>query len=93
MDCSTGVVSVSWNESSPEVVHTVLALDVQGHQHNCSGTTGGCDLSTLSCGTTYNVTITPSRNGCVGRDSPTKMITTGKEEWTDVSSLILALRN
>lgn len=83
MDCNTGVVSVSWNESWPEVMHTVSAVDVAGHQHNCSGTTSGCDLSTLSCGTKYNVTITPSRKGCVGRDSPTKMITTGKEEWTD----------
>lgn len=64
-------------------MHTVSAVDAAGHQHNCSGTTGGCDLGTLSCGTKYNVTITPSRNGCVGTDSPTKMITTGKEEWTD----------
>lgn len=64
-------------------MHTVLAVDATGKQHNCSGTSGGCDLSKLSCGTKYNITITPSRNGCVGRDSPTKMITTGKEEWTN----------
>lgn len=81
LDCNTGIVSVSWNESSPEVVHTVSAVDAAGHQHNCSGTISSCDLITLSCGTMYNVSITPSRNGCVGRDSPTKVITTGKEEF------------
>lgn len=93
MDCNTGVVSISWNESTPEVVHTISAIDVVGHQHNCSGTSGGCDLSTLSCGMKYNVTITPSRKGCVGRDSPTKMITTGKEDWTDAENLIFTLKS
>lgn len=81
VNCSDGIVSVTWNNSVPGVVHTVSAVDTTGHRHNCSGTSSGCDLSTLKCGTEYNITITPSRNGCVGKDSPTKMITTGKEQW------------
>lgn len=80
VNCATGVVSVTWNNSVPGVVHTVSAVDTTGRRHNCSNTNGGCNLSTLECGTEYKVTITPSRNGCVGRDSPTKMITTGKDQ-------------
>ncbi|KAG7513796.1 fibronectin type III domain-containing protein 7 [Solea senegalensis] len=75
-DCSTGVVSVAWNTSVAGVVHTVTAVDKMGYTHNCTGTSSGCDLSPLDCGTEYNITITPSRDGCVGRDSPTQMITT-----------------
>ncbi|XP_054458913.1 fibronectin type III domain-containing protein 7-like [Anoplopoma fimbria] len=76
VNCATGVVSVTWNNSVSGVVYTVSAVDATGRQHNCSGTNAGCNLSMLECGTEYNVTITPSRNGCVGRDSPTKKIKT-----------------
>lgn len=60
------------------VVYAVSAVDAAGRQHNCSGTNTGCDLGMLECGTEYNVTVTPSRNACVGRDSATKLIKTGK---------------
>ncbi|XP_034066039.1 uncharacterized protein LOC117542456 [Gymnodraco acuticeps] len=75
VNCATGVVSVTWNNSMSGVVYTVTAVDAAGQRQNCSGSIG-CDLTTLQCGTDYNVTITPSRDGCVGRDSPTKMIKT-----------------
>uniref|UniRef100_A0A3B4UUE8 Fibronectin type-III domain-containing protein n=1 Tax=Seriola dumerili TaxID=41447 RepID=A0A3B4UUE8_SERDU len=86
VNCGTGVVSVTWNNSVAGVLYTVSAVDKTGHRHNCTGTNSGCNLSTLECGTEYNVTITPSRNGCVGRDTPTKMITTVPcvPELTDV---------
>lgn len=80
VNCTTGVASVTWNDSMPGVMYTVLAVDTMGRQHNCSSTDSGCDLSMLECGTKYNISITPSRNGCVGRDSPQKMITTGKDQ-------------
>lgn len=78
LNCTSGVVSLTWNSSEAGVVHMVSAVDRTGHQHNCSGTTGGCKLSTLECGKQYNVSITPVRNGCVGRNSATPVITTGK---------------
>ncbi|KAM7387685.1 hypothetical protein PAMP_023907 [Pampus punctatissimus] len=79
LDCNTGIVSVTWTNSVAGVVYTVSAIDTIGRRHNCSSTTNCCDLSTLECGTQYNITITPSRNGCVGRDSLTKTIMTGKD--------------
>lgn len=80
VDCHTSVVSVAWNETLSDVLNTVTAVDAAGRQHNCSGVgSSGCDLTTLDCGAKYNLTVMPSRNGCVGRDSPTKIITTGGE--------------
>lgn len=79
VNCDTGVASISWNNSSPDVEYTVSAVDAVGHRYNCSGTDSGCDLDTLQCGTEYSVTITPSRDGCVGRDSPKEMIMTGED--------------
>ncbi|KAL7397583.1 hypothetical protein ABVT39_024505 [Epinephelus coioides] len=76
VNCSTGVVSVTWSNSVAGVNYMVSAVDATGWKHNCSSRNSGCDLSMLECGTEYNVTITPSRDGCVGRDSPTKMIKT-----------------
>lgn len=80
INCASGVVSVSWNNSLSDVMHTVSAVDATGRQHNCSGISSGCDLTTLDCGTKYNITVTPSRNGCVGRDSPTQTVTTGEDQ-------------
>lgn len=78
VNCGTGVVSVTWNNSVAGVMYTVSAADAKGARHNCSSTNSGCNLSTLACGTQYNVTITPSRNECVGKGSQTKMVKTGK---------------
>lgn len=83
VNCNTSIVAVAWNYTSlSDVLHTVTAVDAAGRQHNCSGvSSSGCDLTTLDCGTKYNLTVTPSRNGCGGRDSPTKTITTGEEHF------------
>lgn len=89
VDCHTGVVSVAWNDTLSDVLHMVTAVDAAGRQHNCSGvSSSGCNLTTLDCGTKYNLTVTPSRNGCVGRDSPTKTITTGGELLFSAFSLL-----
>ncbi|XP_027882788.1 uncharacterized protein fndc7b [Xiphophorus couchianus] len=76
VDCSSGVVSVTWNNSVSGVVYTVSAVDEEGRAHNCSGTNSGCNINTLQCGTEYNVSITPSWDACVGRASATTLIST-----------------
>ena len=63
------------------VLYTVFASDPSGRRYNCSATSdSGCELSTLECGTEYNVTITPSRDGCVGVDSPYQLVRTGRDQ-------------
>ncbi|RVE73628.1 hypothetical protein OJAV_G00033020 [Oryzias javanicus] len=76
IDCATGVASITWNTNMTGLVHSVTAVDAAGEMHNCNGTNIGCDLSSLKCGTEYNVTITPSRNKCVGKASSTERIQT-----------------
>uniref|UniRef100_A0A3B3BWR1 Fibronectin type-III domain-containing protein n=1 Tax=Oryzias melastigma TaxID=30732 RepID=A0A3B3BWR1_ORYME len=76
IDCATGVASITWSTNVTGLVHSVTAVNAAGEMHNCSGTNIGCDLSSLKCGTEYNVTITPSRNKCVGKASSTERIQT-----------------
>ncbi|PWA21255.1 hypothetical protein CCH79_00009504 [Gambusia affinis] len=76
VDCSSGVVSVTWNNSISGVVYTVSAVDEEGRAHNCSGTNSGCNIDTLQCGTEYNVSITPSWDACVGQNSDAVLIST-----------------
>ncbi|XP_034036686.1 fibronectin type III domain-containing protein 7 [Thalassophryne amazonica] len=73
VNCLTGVVSVTWQDRMAGVLYMVSAVNSSGQVHNCSSSTANsCNLSTLECGTEYSVTITPSRDGCVGRTSPPK---------------------
>ncbi|KAF7202765.1 putative LOC107392962-like protein [Nothobranchius furzeri] len=76
VNCDTGDFFVNWNNGIPGVVYTVSAVNASGFKYNCSGTTSGCHLSSLECGTQYNLTITPARNGCVGRNSSTHVVST-----------------
>ncbi|KAK2835181.1 hypothetical protein Q5P01_015665 [Channa striata] len=76
LNCSSGVVSVTWSSHVAQAVYTVSAVSTTDHQHHCNSTSGGCDISALKCGKEYNISITPSRNGCVGRTSSTQVIKT-----------------
>ncbi|XP_067369826.1 mucin-3B [Channa argus] len=76
LNCSSGILSVTWNSPVAEVVYTVSAVSTTDHQHNCNSTNGSCDLNALKCGKQYDITITPSRNGCVGTTSSTQVIKT-----------------
>ncbi|XP_054646058.1 uncharacterized protein LOC129188936 [Dunckerocampus dactyliophorus] len=76
VDCETGIVFVNWTNSIAGVMYAVSAVDASGREHNCSAANSGCGLNTLDCGKEYNITVTPSRDGCVGTDSPTMWIQT-----------------
>ena len=78
MDCGTSVVSVSWNGSAAGTLYTATALGSDGQRHDCTGR-AGCSLSTLGCATEYNVSITPARGACMGSQSPTQLVRTGKD--------------
>ena len=68
------------------VLYTVLAADASGQRHNYSAAHTGCELSTLECGTEYNLTVTPSRDGCVGVDSAYELVKTGRDVNYVISS-------
>ncbi|XP_053718297.1 uncharacterized protein LOC128757216 [Synchiropus splendidus] len=76
LDCTTGIVSVTWSDSMVGVVYEVMAEDALGRRHHCNGS-NSCDLTTLACGTHYNLSVTASRDGCAGRASPLQLIDTG----------------
>ncbi|XP_071200535.1 mucin-3B [Salvelinus alpinus] len=76
VDCATNVVTVTWDNSVAEVLYTVTAECPSGQHYTCNVTGMACDLSTLSCGTEYNVTVTPSHGGCVGVNTPSQLVKT-----------------
>jgi hypothetical protein len=85
VDCATNVVTVTWDNSVAEVLYTVTAECPSGQHYTCNVTGMGCDLSTLSCGTEYNVTVTPSHvtpshGGCVGVNTPSQLVKTGRDQ-------------
>lgn len=76
VDCSTGFVSVKWMNGVAGVLYSAMAVGPDGLEHSCSSSDGGCDLDALDCGTEYSVTITPSRDGCVGTRSAPQIVQT-----------------
>ncbi|XP_062308247.1 uncharacterized protein LOC134012721 [Osmerus eperlanus] len=74
VNCSTSVAAVTWNNSVAGVLYTATAVCSGGRLFTCSAPQTGCNLSNLTCGMEYNVTVTPSRGGCVGADSPVQRI-------------------
>ncbi|XP_072294150.1 uncharacterized protein fndc7b [Eucyclogobius newberryi] len=64
--CDSGRASVSWANGAPGVLYSVSAVGDDGAMHECNGSSGDCDLGLLPCGSEYNATVTPSRDGCVG---------------------------
>ncbi|XP_055077523.1 fibronectin type III domain-containing protein 7-like [Periophthalmus magnuspinnatus] len=76
VDCASGVVSVSWTDGAVGVLYEVTAVGGDLVEHRCSSSNGGCDLDSLQCGSEYNFTITPSRDGCVGLSSPPRTFST-----------------
>uniref|UniRef100_A0AAV2KZF0 Fibronectin type-III domain-containing protein n=1 Tax=Knipowitschia caucasica TaxID=637954 RepID=A0AAV2KZF0_KNICA len=75
VDCSSGAVSVSWQDGVEGALYQVSAEGPDG-EHVCSSSAGGCDLDALQCGSNYSVTITPSQDGCVGARSAPQTVTT-----------------
>ncbi|KAM9324544.1 uncharacterized protein PAF06_000603 [Gastrophryne carolinensis] len=58
LDCVTNSVTVSWNTSLGAENYTSMALGRNGEYHVCNSTTTSCGFSNLTCGMSYEVTVT-----------------------------------
>ncbi|KAL2090270.1 hypothetical protein ACEWY4_014958 [Coilia grayii] len=78
VECTSGVVTVTWMPSVPGVLYTAVAAESceDSQTFMCNSTGAGCSLSTLKCGARYNVTVVPSRDTCVGAYYPVQSIIT-----------------
>ncbi|KAL1022755.1 hypothetical protein UPYG_G00031900 [Umbra pygmaea] len=76
VDCATEVVTVTWDSSVDGVLYNLTAEGPSGQKYTCTTDGIGCSLNMLYCGMEYNLTVTPSQNGCVGVSSPSESLKT-----------------
>lgn len=79
LQCSSGVVTVSWEASAGATGYTASAQeDGETHFTSCSTTGTSCDLTQLECGEVYTVTVVARDGICNSTLLATTTIKTGK---------------
>ncbi|XP_069825096.1 receptor-type tyrosine-protein phosphatase beta-like isoform X2 [Dendropsophus ebraccatus] len=76
IDCQTNNVAVSWNGSPGSRNYTALMISPGGDIHTCNTTSTACNITGLSCGTTYNLSVTVCNSQCLGDSSAEVEVTT-----------------
>ncbi|XP_073439021.1 fibronectin type III domain-containing protein 7-like [Dendrobates tinctorius] len=69
LDCTSNVVTVSWNISSGANSYQSEAIGTNGEKSVCSSTTTSCDFANLRCGALYLVTITANNEASSSKPS------------------------
>ncbi|KAF7660957.1 hypothetical protein LDENG_00272160 [Lucifuga dentata] len=65
LDCSSGVVTVTWEASAGAAFYTVVAQDSEGdHASSCKSTGTSCELHELQCGKEYTVIVLAGDRSC-----------------------------
>ncbi|XP_057183469.1 G surface protein, allelic form 156-like [Triplophysa rosa] len=73
VDCELNTVSVSWDSSVDGVLYIAKAFYNDQDYFTCNTTETSCDI-TVTCGMTYNVTVEPLQNGCIGAKAPIQYV-------------------
>ncbi|XP_056379485.1 uncharacterized protein LOC130275479 isoform X3 [Hyla sarda] len=76
LDCTTNLVTVSWNISSGADWYYSEAVGSNGTKAICNSTTTSCDFIDLTCGTLYLVTVTANNEASSSETSFPIEITT-----------------
>ncbi|KAK1803500.1 hypothetical protein P4O66_020926, partial [Electrophorus voltai] len=63
---SLSIAQFLWDDSTGVQSYTAVAVTPQGHSESCSSWDTTCTLSALTCGQTYNVTVTANSHVCPG---------------------------
>ncbi|XP_049332485.1 G surface protein, allelic form 156-like isoform X4 [Astyanax mexicanus] len=69
VDCATNGVSVSWSPSLGAHLYKVTLQDSNGLSGTCQSSGGQCNVTGLSCGRVYHVSLTASDNQCTSTPS------------------------
>ncbi|KAM6948324.1 uncharacterized protein fndc7rs1 [Aplochiton taeniatus] len=62
--CKSQTASVTWSPSQGALSYTAVLQSLNGTLSSCSSNATGCDVSSLSCGETYNVTVAAKGQKC-----------------------------
>ncbi|XP_067309533.1 uncharacterized protein fndc7rs1 [Pseudorasbora parva] len=76
VNCSSNIATVTWGSSQGAELYSVTASSVNGLSANCTSASTSCDLSTLTCGESYTITVkAKSSNCCSGNSAPVQIQT------------------
>ncbi|KAK6484735.1 hypothetical protein HHUSO_G12572 [Huso huso] len=76
VDCETGIVSVSWEDSQGAVSYTATAQGSGGYSSSCNTTDTTCELSDLLCGHGYSLSVTAADDTCTSIESSSRSFNT-----------------
>ncbi|XP_029474400.1 uncharacterized protein LOC115100214 [Rhinatrema bivittatum] len=92
-DCGRGVVDVSWESTSSELVYTATAQGNIGYPKSCTTSNATCEISDLLCGHTYTVTVTAEDFICTSTESTTAVVKTASCALQNVVTQVDCLTN
>ncbi|KAM8930644.1 uncharacterized protein RCH25_006549 [Pelodytes ibericus] len=76
VDCMDNSAVLSWSQTPGALNYTALVTGPDTEEHTCSTTSTSCDIMSLSCGHTYNVSITSFNAQCHGETSTITQLVT-----------------
>ncbi|KAJ8376161.1 hypothetical protein SKAU_G00067410 [Synaphobranchus kaupii] len=88
VNCESGVVSVSWEQSDGAVSYTVIAQGNGGYASSCNTSGTVCQFDDLLCGTTYGVTVGAADDTCSSERSSVVHVDTVACEPQNVSAAV-----
>ncbi|KTF95187.1 hypothetical protein cypCar_00023202, partial [Cyprinus carpio] len=69
VSCSSNIATVTWGSSQGAELYTVTASSANGLSANCTSPSTSCDLSTLTCGESYTITVKAKGSNCSSGNS------------------------
>lgn len=77
LNCSTNVLTVSWDSASMLLNYSVTALAGDGTALHCMTEDSSCTMTNLKCGQQYNVSIKAISSTCEGHSSVMEIVNSG----------------
>ncbi|XP_016147370.1 uncharacterized protein [Sinocyclocheilus grahami] len=69
VSCSSNIATVTWGSSQGAELYTVTASSANVLSANCTSPSTSCDLSTLTCGESYTITVKAKGSNCSSGNS------------------------
>ncbi|XP_026061504.1 fibronectin [Carassius auratus] len=69
VSCSSNIATVTWGSSQGAELYTVTASSVNDLSANCTSPSTSCDLSALTCGQSYIITVKAKGSNCSSGNS------------------------
>lgn len=69
LNCTSKIASISWNGALGVTGYQVKAEGSNGHRTSCNTTNTRCDITDLSCGQQYSITVVGKNGDCMSQAS------------------------